>query len=196
VNAKTQTDTHAVQTVDAEKIAVHLQVIRLIRGWSRQPEERWADLRSRARTQAAHELIAHIRSDLEKLEQQANGLGVRTACASSLATECPLPVKTVQRKIGDGGWRLSRGRRGLGAAFPSGAHLWLPSLLTKKLRSFAIYWRDGARNLMRLKKKKVLDQLISKEFVVLDDRGSPTKYKLTGKAQQLLAERGVGLSGG
>jgi hypothetical protein len=45
-------------------------------------------------------------------------------------------------------------------------------------------------------KKKVLDQLISKEFVVLDDRGSPTKYKLTGKAQQLLAERGVGLSGG
>jgi len=28
------------------------------------------------------------------------------------------------------------------------------------------------------------------------DQESPAKYKLTGKAQQLLAERGVGLSGG
>ncbi len=45
-------------------------------------------------------------------------------------------------------------------------------------------------------KRKVLDQLIAKGFVVLTDQGSPAKYKLTGKAQQLLAERGVGLSGG
>jgi hypothetical protein len=28
------------------------------------------------------------------------------------------------------------------------------------------------------------------------DQDSPAKYKLTSKAQQLLAERGVGLSGG
>jgi hypothetical protein len=45
-------------------------------------------------------------------------------------------------------------------------------------------------------KKKVLDQLIAKGFVVPAEQESPAKYKLTGKAQQLLAERGVGLSGG
>ena len=45
-------------------------------------------------------------------------------------------------------------------------------------------------------KRKVLDQLIAKGFVVSADQESHAKYKLTGKAQQLLAERGVGLSGG
>jgi len=45
-------------------------------------------------------------------------------------------------------------------------------------------------------KRKILDQLIAKGFVVSADQESPAKYKLTGKAQQLLAERGVGLSGG
>jgi hypothetical protein len=45
-------------------------------------------------------------------------------------------------------------------------------------------------------KRKVLDQLIAKGFIVPADQESPAKYKLTGKAQQLLAERGVGLSGG
>ena len=45
-------------------------------------------------------------------------------------------------------------------------------------------------------KRKVLDELIAKGFVVPADQESPAKYKLTGKAQQLLAERGVGLSGG
>ncbi len=45
-------------------------------------------------------------------------------------------------------------------------------------------------------KRKVLGQLIAKGFVVPADQESPAKYKLTGKAQQLLAERGVGLSGG
>ena len=45
-------------------------------------------------------------------------------------------------------------------------------------------------------KRKVLDQLIAKGFVEPVDQGSPAKYKLTGKAQQLLAERGVGTSGG
>jgi len=44
-------------------------------------------------------------------------------------------------------------------------------------------------------KRKVLDQLIAKGFVVSADQ-SPAKYRLTSKAQQLLAERGVGLSGG
>jgi len=45
-------------------------------------------------------------------------------------------------------------------------------------------------------KRKVLDQLIAKGFVVSADQELPAKYKLTSKAQQLLAERGVGLSGG
>ena len=45
-------------------------------------------------------------------------------------------------------------------------------------------------------KKSVLDQLVVKGFVTASDRESPAKYKLTSKAQQLLAERGVGLSGG
>jgi hypothetical protein len=45
-------------------------------------------------------------------------------------------------------------------------------------------------------KKEVLDQLIAKGFVAPADQDPPAKYKLTGKAQQILAERGVGLSGG
>jgi hypothetical protein len=45
------------------------------------------------------------------------------------------------------------------------------------------------------RRKEVLDQLIAKGFVVPTDQESPAKCKLTGKAQQLLAERGVGLSG-
>jgi len=45
-------------------------------------------------------------------------------------------------------------------------------------------------------KGKILDQLIAKGFVVATDQESPAKYKLTGKAKQLLEERGVGLSGG
>ena len=45
-------------------------------------------------------------------------------------------------------------------------------------------------------KRKILDQLIAKGFVVPADQESPAKYKLTGKAQQLLGKRGVGLSGG
>jgi predicted transcriptional regulator len=45
-------------------------------------------------------------------------------------------------------------------------------------------------------KGKVLDQLIAKGFVEPVEQESPAKYKLTGKARQLLAERGVGVSGG
>lgn len=45
-------------------------------------------------------------------------------------------------------------------------------------------------------KRKVLDQLVAKGFVVAADQESPAKYTLTSKPQQLLAERGVGLSGG
>jgi hypothetical protein len=49
---------------------------------------------------------------------------------------------------------------------------------------------------MNADKREVLDQLITKGFVVPADQGSVARYKLTDKAQQLLAERGVGMSGG
>jgi len=55
---------------------------------------------------------------------------------------------------------------------------------------------NGSGANLNVDKGKVLDQLIAKGFVVPADQESPAKYKLTGKAQQLLAERGVGLSGG
>jgi predicted transcriptional regulator len=55
---------------------------------------------------------------------------------------------------------------------------------------------EGQGANLKADKRKILDQLITKGFVVPADRESPAKYKLTGKAQQLLAERGVGLSGG
>jgi hypothetical protein len=45
-------------------------------------------------------------------------------------------------------------------------------------------------------KKNLLDLLIVKGFVTASDQVSSVNYKLTSKAQQLLAERGVGLSGG
>ena len=45
-------------------------------------------------------------------------------------------------------------------------------------------------------KRNVLDQLIVEGFVTASDQGLSANYKLTSKAQQLLAERGVGLSGG
>jgi predicted transcriptional regulator len=43
-------------------------------------------------------------------------------------------------------------------------------------------------------KRKAVDQLIAKGVVVPAE--SSAKYKLTDKARQLLAKRGVGLSGG
>ena len=55
---------------------------------------------------------------------------------------------------------------------------------------------EGSVANLNADKRKVLDQLIATGFVVLADQGSSAKYKLTGKAQHLLAERGVGLSGG
>jgi hypothetical protein len=55
---------------------------------------------------------------------------------------------------------------------------------------------EGRSANLNADKSKILDQLIEKGFVVAADQDSPAKYKLTGKARQLLAERGVGLSGG
>ena len=56
---------------------------------------------------------------------------------------------------------------------------------------------EGGGANLNADKRKVLDQqLVAKGFVVAAGQESPVKYKPTGKAQQLLAERGVGLSGG
>ena len=55
---------------------------------------------------------------------------------------------------------------------------------------------EGGGANLNADKRRVLDQLITKGFVVAAGQELPAKYKLTGKAQQLLAERGVGLSGG
>jgi predicted transcriptional regulator len=56
---------------------------------------------------------------------------------------------------------------------------------------------EGGGANLNADKRRVLDQqLVAKGFVVAAGQESPVKYKLTGKAQQLLAERGVGLSGG
>jgi predicted transcriptional regulator len=55
---------------------------------------------------------------------------------------------------------------------------------------------EGGGANLNANKRKVLDQLIAKGFVVAAGQESLAKYKLTRKAQQLLAERGVGLSGG
>jgi hypothetical protein len=48
---------------------------------------------------------------------------------------------------------------------------------------------------LRAHKRAVLDQLVAKRLVepVSDD---PAKFQLTDKAHHLLAERGVGMSGG
>jgi hypothetical protein len=70
------------------------------------PKQHWADLRSRARTQVAHELIAHIRKKLEQLEQRANSRHrkrrERTGAKFSDA---------IERFVGD----LLRARRGTNA---------------------------------------------------------------------------------
>lgn len=51
-------------------VAARKQIIELIRAWAH-AKERYADLHSRARTPAAHQLIARIRDALEELERHA-----------------------------------------------------------------------------------------------------------------------------
>ena len=72
---------------------------------------------------------------------------------------------------------------------------WLmTSSLTWKLRYFATYWTGRGVNL-KAHKRNVLYALVSKGLVgpAKDD---PERFQLTDKAHHLLAERGVGISGG
>jgi predicted transcriptional regulator len=55
---------------------------------------------------------------------------------------------------------------------------------------------EGSHANWSAEKRKVLDELMAKGFVVSPDQNSSATYELTAKARQLLAERGVGLSGG
>lgn len=55
---------------------------------------------------------------------------------------------------------------------------------------------EGQAANFRADKKRVLEQLIARGLVTVFENVSAARYELTGKAQQLLAERGVGVSGG
>jgi hypothetical protein len=67
-NTESHSGPHVVESITAENL--YKEIIRLMRLWAQQPKERWADLRSRARSRAARELVAHIRRELEDLEQK------------------------------------------------------------------------------------------------------------------------------
>jgi hypothetical protein len=56
---------------------------------------------------------------------------------------------------------------------------------------------EGPRANLKAHKRSVLDQLLAKGLIEpAPQGGSPARFQLTAKAQHLLAERGVGLSGG
>lgn len=69
LNAKNKTETHAVQTDDADKAAIQTKIIKLVRLWS-QPKERYADLRSRVRTAAARDLLFNIYDSITDHERK------------------------------------------------------------------------------------------------------------------------------
>ncbi len=56
---------------------------------------------------------------------------------------------------------------------------------------------EGPRANLKAHKKSILDQLLAKGLVEpAPQEASPARFQLTDKARHLLAERGVGLSGG
>jgi hypothetical protein len=67
VRAEHQTNTRVVQ--DAAIVVARTKLLQLISTWS-QPNERYADLRSRARSSAAHELVFSIYHAIAEHEQQ------------------------------------------------------------------------------------------------------------------------------
>jgi hypothetical protein len=92
---------------------------------------------------------------------------------------------------------VSRESAGLEFASPSGSRVTADTLISDQEIAILCDVLEGGGANLNADKRKVLDQqLVAKGFVVAAGQESPVKYKLTGKAQQLLAERGVGLSGG
>ena len=56
---------------------------------------------------------------------------------------------------------------------------------------------DGPRANLKAHKRRILDELLAKGLVEpAPQEASPARFQLTDKARHLLAERGVGLSGG
>jgi hypothetical protein len=83
---------HALQ---AAMTKVHSRIIGLITAWS-QTKERYADLRSRARTPEARRLITRIRDDIEELERK---LGSRVRKRREKSGE--KLVDAIERFVGD-----------------------------------------------------------------------------------------------
>ena len=86
--------------------------------------------------------------------------------------------------------------RGIEFRFPFRDRVMADALVTDQEIAILCDVMEGWGANLNADKRKILDQLIAKGFVAPADQESPVKYNLTGKAQQLLAERGVGLSGG
>ena len=102
---RTEDSTAAAQTLAAAIRTVHRGIVELLtaRGNAR---ERYAALRNRARTPAADALIAHIRDDLEKLEQREGKRVYKRRAASEEKL-----VGAIERFVGD----LLRVRAGMTA---------------------------------------------------------------------------------
>ena len=86
--------------------------------------------------------------------------------------------------------------RGLELRLPFRGRVMADALVTDQEIAILCDVLEGWGANLKEDKRKVLDQLMAKGFVVSADQELPAKYKLAGKAQHLLAERGVGLSGG
>ena len=99
---RTDDSTATAQTLSDAIKTVHTRIVALLaaRGQAR---ERYAALRNRARTQAAHDLIARIRDDLEKLEQREGKRTYKRRAVSGAKF-----VDAIERFVGD----LLRARAG------------------------------------------------------------------------------------
>jgi hypothetical protein len=93
----------AAQVARVAVSAVHVRIIKLIKAWS-QTKERYADLRSRARTAVAHQLISRIRDDQEEQKDHKRKYLRRTRSRAKFD-------EAIERFIGD----LLRARAGTAA---------------------------------------------------------------------------------
>jgi hypothetical protein len=92
---RTDDGTAAAQTLGAAIITVHARIVALLaaRGHAR---EHYAALRNRARTQAAHDLIARVRDDMEELEQREGRRTYKRRAVSGAKF-----VDAIERFVGD-----------------------------------------------------------------------------------------------
>ena len=99
-NTKHAHEAAVARIVHAPIAALHAKVITLIKSkpkdYAEKPEDRFADLRSKARTPAAHQLIVRIRDDLEDLERRS-GSRVRKRRVKSGAKF----LEAIERFVGD-----------------------------------------------------------------------------------------------